>query len=1075
MLLPPDRLAAIAAQASFPWERLAAGLCRDSRPCLPDIDAKLRQWRDVACGGDEARFCERLARDGLDLDHARRLLAQPTVPADFTLPEWCRILNLVLEVMPRLRDAATAADVATRFGYLRSNDPIAFEELLLPFVEAARELLGAEETGCPAPEVSDAFSRNLLQRLSEIVARVLAVEFRAFLAWTGSGADNEPGPERNTQYRRFVAKVYRDGWAPLIEEYCVMSRLLAVAVMQWVGQAAEFLRRLDRDADAIAQTFNRGVPSGGVVAVELGLSDPHDGGRSVILVRFSGGLRLVYKPRGLGVEKAWFDLAEWINGCGAFLPLRLLRVLDRVDYGWVEYAENRQCAASDEVQRYYRRAGNLLALVYALNGTDFHFENLVADGEHPVPIDLETVFHHRIVADGNGEVDEMAGRLRVSVLSTDLLPDPVKTDHQYFDVSAFARSETEEGESDVVVWKNVNTDAMDYAWERQRPRAARNLPRFNGGVVPLNDYTSSILHGFEEAFRFLQQNASLLCSEDGPLRPLFRHDGRFIFRSTALYALILRRALHPGYLCDGADFAMQLDWLARRLLEEQDAGAFWPLLRAEADSLGSLDIPRFTVRGDGTTLGVGAGKRIEGCFASSAWDAAKAKIAALSETDLRWQSNLIVGSLDMRIANLGPVAVAAGTTDVVEEVAPLERDEMIDIAVRLAHEIEAKAFRQDNGELGWMVLHYSPAAERYTLQAMENDLYNGRAGVALFFAALGKFRSDLSFGDLAWACLAPIRRWVRSAGDDELLEFGFGGYGGLASVAYALARAGAFLGDDRLVEDAGCVALRIRPEQIRKDDSLDAMSGSAGAIPALLACHGATGDPKVLAMAIACGQHLLGKRATDKFGLRTWPTLEGRHLTGFSHGAAGIAYALLLLFKATGDSEFYDAAFDAILFERLAFVEEQNNWQDLRRAAVSLRDGPVFSMAWCHGAPGIGLSRIAALDMMDTEVVRRDIEAALVSTAGVNLLPRDHLCCGNAGLMDTLCTAGERFPHQDWARKARQLAARTLMRSESRGGFNIAFHNGFFNPSLFQGTAGIGYQLLRLADPARVPSVLLLN
>lgn len=30
----------------------------------------------------------------------------------------------------------------------------------------------------------------------------------------------------------------------------------------------------------------------------------------------------------------------------------------------------------------------------------------------------------------------------------------------------------------------------------------------------------------------------------------------------------------------------------------------------------------------------------------------------------------------------------------------------------------------------------------------------------------------------------------------------------------------------------------------------------------------------------------------------------------------------------------------------------------------------------------------------------------------------------------------------------------------------------FQNPPLFQGTAGIGYQLLSMADPSRVPSVL---
>ena len=125
-----------------------------------------------------------------------------------------------------------------------------------------------------------------------------------------------------------------------------------------------------------------------------------------------------------------------------------------------------------------------------------------------------------------------------------------------------------------------------------------------------------------------------------------------------------------------------------------------------------------------------------------------------------------------------------------------------DVAIKLANEIETKAFRQSNGDLGWMVLNYAPAAERYTLQPMENDLYNGRAGVGLFFAALEKISPGSSYRALAHASLKPIQRWIKLATDEELTEFGFGGYSGLSSIVYALTRAGEFLGDDELIADA---------------------------------------------------------------------------------------------------------------------------------------------------------------------------------------------------------------------------------------------------------------------------------
>jgi len=1001
-------------------------------------------------------------------------------PASVLSPEWAGILKRVLEATPRLRDRAVSPGSARTFRYLRPDDPLPFEELFVPFVEGAKALLAEQRKSSLPAEVLDTFARELLQELAEIAARVLAVEFRAFLAGRQFSGDAEPtiesAPARNAQYRRFIARTYEQGWGPLFEEYRIMARLLAVAVAQWVGKVGEFEQRLLDDLPDIESVFNRRKPLGMAVAVRTGLSDPHDNGRTVIAVEFSSGFRLIYKPRSLGIEKAYFDFIAWLNHAGGLLPFRVLAILDRGDYGWVEHVEHRTCDSDDEIRRYYRRAGNLLCLVYVLNGTDCHYENLIAEGEHPVLVDLETIFHPRakIAAEGD-DADEIAARLRLSVLSTDLLPDPVKVDGQYFDISALARSEQEEGEAEVVVWTHVNTDVMDYRYERQRSRPAHNLPELNGKVAELNDYARFLLAGFEEAYWFVQERAEALLDANGPLRAMFAHDARFIHRSTALYALVLRRALHPAYLSDGADFNAQLEILESDLRKAGHKPTTGPLLRAEIAALWNLDIPKFTARGDENAVKGRSGDfLVAGCFVDSAWNAAQAKIRGLNEEDLRWQLSLIVGSLDVRIANLGIDQAIPDAGEEHEEVEPLGRDELLEVATGLANEIEAKAFRLHDGGIGWMVLNYSPAAERYSLQPMENDLYNGRAGVGLFFAALEKAIPGSRYRALAHASLAPIQRWIRQAPDEELAAFGFGGYAGLSSIVYALTRAGGLLGESELVADARIAALRIRPEQIEKDQSLDAINGSAGAILCLLACHAATGDPQVLARAIACGHRLVQAREIDRFGFKTWPTLDKCHLTGFSHGAAGIAYALLRLYGRTADADFYEAALEGIRFEGRAFVPEHNNWPDYRRAALKFSH-PSFSMAWCHGAPGIGLGRIAALDIVDTPEVRRDIDAALASTGSVNLLPRDHLCCGNAGLMDILGTAGERLPAGEWSRKARQLAARTLKRSGRRGGFNIAFHNGFFNPSLFQGAAGVGYQMLRLAEAAKIPSVLLLN
>ena len=113
---------------------------------------------------------------------------------------------------------------------------------------------------------------------------------------------------------------------------------------------------------------------------------------------FASGRKLVYKPKDMGTEAAYHRLLAWLNERGAPLPFKVLEVLDRSTHGWVEFVEHLPCRDRDEARRYYERAGMLLCLFYVLEGTDCHYENIIASGEYPVLIDTETLMHHRASA-----------------------------------------------------------------------------------------------------------------------------------------------------------------------------------------------------------------------------------------------------------------------------------------------------------------------------------------------------------------------------------------------------------------------------------------------------------------------------------------------------------------------------------------------------------------------------------------------------------------------------------------------------------------------------------------------------
>ena len=221
--------------------------------------------------------------------------------------------------------------------------------------------------------------------------------------------------------------------------------------------------------------------------------------------------------------------------------------------------------------------------------------------------------------------------------------------------------------------------------------------------------------------------------------------------------------------------------------------------------------------------------------------------------------------------------------------------------------------------------------------------------------------------------------------------------------------------------------------------------------------------------ATACGYHLLNNRTKSESGFRAWATLEGKLATGLSHGAAGIAYALLRLYKTTLDPVFLEAAEEAIAYERSVFSPNAGNWQDVRE------DKPSFMTSWCHGAPGIGLARLGSLAILDTPEIRQEIAVALNTTQQLGLQAIDHLCCGNLGRIEVLLVAATKLPQPELGETAQKQTAWVVARAKQRGAFCLFpdIAGDIYNPGFFQGTAGIGYELLRLGYPDLLPSVLL--
>jgi type 2 lantibiotic biosynthesis protein LanM len=1050
-------------------------------------EARLHEWCDVVADGNEDMFIKRLSYDGLDLNSAKSLLCGRQSHNRENLPSWTEDLNEILNTIANFHNEKLDGNLIKMFPFLKKDKPYPFEELFLPIIQLARQKLmhNTKSTYDLVPEKAhQSMERFLLFRLSEISCRVLEVEFNTYMASLQitdvSYTDMTANKESRTHYLDFIKSLQGGQLLNIFKEYCVLARMLVLSVNQWVQLTVEFLGRLKSDHKEIGTAFFNSYPES-IEDLDPGLSDSHCNGRTVIILRFKSGTKVVYKPKDMGLEAGYFQFVSWLNEQGVPLDFKVLRVINRVSYGWVEFAEHLPMENEDQPKRFFRRSGLFLGLLYAFDGIDFHHENVVAKNEYPIPIDLETFFHHQIkypkdVQDLTTAANEL---IRKSVLKTDFLPQLYKMKGKFMDITGMGAVPGQEVSVKILRWENINTDAMKYKFDTVQSSGSQNRPKIGEDYLAPEDYTEEIVEGFEWMVRFIMARRTSFLEEGGIASKLFKYPARFIFRPTALYTSILKKITHPDYQRDGIDLGIQLEILSRPLILLDEKSLFWPLVKVEEREMYEMDVPKFTVSGESDFIEFTDGTKTKSCFSDSPKSVVKKKINGLTEKGLAWQVQLIRWSMEARELRkpqgLKPPSIKVSSTD---EIPLLSKDQLIKNAIILAREIMVQAVYSDKKEPSWVTLQAIPETKQFILKGMQFSLYDGNLGPALFLAGLNKITPNLEFRKMAYLSIALMRRWVKKVRPADIREVGVGGLSGLGSLVYSLTRLSQFLDDPDLLDEARFVASLFHKENIDLDKQLDILGGAAGGILGLLVLYKETGDQELFNMAVYCGKHLLKKRIGIPSGFKVWQCLDGSPpLCGFSHGAAGISYALLKLYQVAGQASFLQAAKDAIAFETAEFDSETKNWPDYRvkEEGEKIHKGLQFMTAWCNGAPGIGFGRLGSLDILNSEGIQKDIQIALETTRDFAYQPSDHLCCGNSGRAEFMLAAGMKLNELEWKQEALKLTSKIIFRSRKNGGIRPNFNSSIYNPSLFQGASGLGYHLLRLVEPEQFPSPLILE
>lgn len=883
---------------------------------------------------------------------------------------------------------------------------------------------------------------------------LLEISKKTLIAELYNHKDYLVGDCEKEKYNYFCSHYLKENYSNIFGTDCHLYKIINSKMKIQVDAFTEMMHHLLEDICEVEEKFKLNLKT--LVDIDLSCGDTHNYGKTVCIFKFNDNQKVVYKPHSLSNDGIYEHFTNMLNESnGIKHPLRSVPYLNMVNRGWQFFIKPQSCNSDDEAKRYMYRLGSIIGLTYLLKTTDIHFENIIACGEFPYLVDLETIvfngeFYRKKITEVYGKFTE---KISDSVFTSLILPQNYDFQKHQVELSGLAGGYGDENYYTVETVVDCGTSNIRFDSVRldlKKTQNIMNIPNINGDAIDLINYRESLLEGFEDVYRYILENRSKierLLNDDDAMSGHFRQ----VLRPTALYSKYLQASYHPHYMSSEANRDRVFQCLKSGYAKEPTKNQ---LIELEISQLSNEDIPYFYTSYNATSLYGTFGTEIQDFYDKSIKDMLLSRLDKFNYDDLTEQKYFIESALSTSKL-IDKKNISPDNTFLFEEVVMGDdcKENIENTAIFIGDWIRNNRMIFDKQKDFCSFHDLKDSENGYKLGVIDSILYKG-GGLALFYLCLYE-----TFGKKE--DLDTFKASMRVLNEQPLESYSehIGVFEGIGSLIYLNFNAYKMTQDDNYYRKFTEATEYLMENKIEDTCELDVISGLSGIILMSLDIYENHKEQLMLKLARKSGEILLKNVMKSDF----------RSLTGFAHGASGISAALIKLGHMDHSSEYYDAGIDLVNYENRYFSEKYNNWIDLRKT------DDIPQMYWCYGTPGITVARGIAYKYVhekDKKLIEKDIQIGLTALKDIDAYPNNFsLCHGISGNLDIYYQISNQ--NQQFDRNSidnLDVVNRLIMDLKKNG---LTFESPLNTPRIdfMTGLSGLGYFLLRCINK-RVPFVL---